>query len=215
MDYSSEFRLSNYNIPLSDSFLAFRNLSSSKGGIRGITVRKGKENMTEGASLKEQLLDASRRNNLDLLNSIIEKIGSNQQELQDLINNSKDPFGNTAIHLCSKHGSWDVLDTLLDQEGVDINQENTIDGDTPLHLCVRYSHEEPEHGTFIAENLIEVGADPRKRNNQGKTPLDLVHSTELEPLVNLLQGAEIAADNKGKLMNEEDAEEFDDGPEDD
>ncbi|QEU58775.1 hypothetical protein KDRO_B00390 [Kluyveromyces lactis] len=171
--------------------------------------------MTEGASLKEQLLDASRRNNADLLNAVLETLDGDKQAIQSLINDSKDPLGNTAIHLCSKYGSWDVLDVLLDQEGVDVNQQNSIDGDTALHLCVNYSHDEPEYGTFIAENLIEVGADPRIKNKRGQTPLQLVHSDELESLVNLLQGAEIAADNKGKIINEEDAEEIDDGPEDD
>ncbi|CDO91695.1 unnamed protein product [Kluyveromyces dobzhanskii CBS 2104] len=171
--------------------------------------------MNEGASLKEQLLDASRRNNADLLNNVLETLGSEKQATLDLINNSTDPLGNTCIHLCCKHGSWDVLDVLLDIEGVDVNQQNSIDGDTPLHLCVNYSHDEPEYGTFIAENLIEIGADPRIRNKRGQTPLQLVHGDELESLINLLQGAEIAADNKGNLINEEDAEEIDDGPEDD
>lgn len=170
--------------------------------------------MTEGASLHEQLLDAARRNNVDLLNGILETIGDDKDAISKLINESKDPFGNTAVHLCSKYGSWDVLDAILDQEGVEVNQQNSIDGDTPLHVCVNYCHEEPEYGTFIAENLIEVGADPRIRNKRGLTPLQLVHGNELEPLINLLQGAEIVADSKGQLINEEDAEEIDDGPED-
>lgn len=61
--------------------------------------------MTEGASLKEQLLDASRRNNADLLNAVLETLDGDKQAIQSLINDSKDPLGNTAIHLCSKYGS--------------------------------------------------------------------------------------------------------------
>lgn len=170
--------------------------------------------MTEGASSKEQLLDAARRNNLDLFNTVLGLYAEKENDFVSLINDAKDPFGNSSLHLCCKYGSWDVLDAILDYEGVEINEQNTIDGDTPLHLCVKYCHQEPEFGYFIAENLIEVGADPRIKNKANQKPLDLIHSTELENLINLLQGAEIAADNKGLVLDEENAEEIDDGPDD-
>ena len=150
---------------------------------------------TEGASFSEQLLDASRRNNVDLLETILDTLNHDKDKIAHLINESEDPFGNTAIHLCCKYGSWEVLDKILDQEGdIEIDPQNR-NGDTPLHLAVKYSEDEPEHGTFIAQNLIEVGADPRVRNNDGHRPIDLIHSTELDELADLLQGAELAADS--------------------
>ncbi|SCU95546.1 LADA_0G16182g1_1 [Lachancea dasiensis] len=170
--------------------------------------------MTEGASLQEQLLDASRRNNVDLLGTVFQALGSHEKQIAELINSASDPTGNSSIHLCCQYGSWDVLDQILDQEGgIEIDSRNKIDGDTPLHVAVRYALTEPEHGTFIAQNLIEVGADPRVPNKAGQKPLDLVHGPDLDNLIDILQAAELAADSQG-VVNEEDAELIDDGPED-
>lgn len=170
--------------------------------------------MSEGASLEEQILDASRRNNADLLETIFQNLSGDEKRIANLINSAKDPMGNTALHLCCQYGSWEVLDKILDQEGgIEIDPKNIVDGDTPLHVTVRYAIGEPEHGTFIAQNMIEVGADPRIRNKSGQKPLDLIHGDNLDDLIDLLQGAELAADN-GNMVNEEDAEIIDDGPED-
>ncbi|CCE61673.1 hypothetical protein TPHA_0A05990 [Tetrapisispora phaffii CBS 4417] len=172
---------------------------------------------SEGASLNEQLLDCARRNNEDLFNSILESLGNDTYNISELINTSRDPFGNTALHLACQYGSWEVLDKILDQEGdIEIDPQNTTDGDTPLHVTVKYAHNEPEHGTFIAKNLIEVGADPRIRNNRNERPIDCIHGDELEELIDLLQGAEISADNGG-VNDEEDIEEdnVDNGDDDD
>ncbi|CCD23658.1 ankyrin repeat-containing protein ANK1 NDAI_0B06270 [Naumovozyma dairenensis CBS 421] len=171
----------------------------------------------EGASLKEQLLDASRRNNVDLLEQIFTTLDNDEEKIADLINTAKDPLGNTALHLSCKYGSWEVLDKILDQEGdIEIDPKNDMDGDTPLHSAVRYAQDEPEHGEFIAQNLIEVGADPRIRNNHNQKPIDLIHGDDFDSLIDLLQGAELAADNRGNIENEEGEEEelIDDGPDD-
>lgn len=170
---------------------------------------------SEGASAGEQLLDASRRNNSDLLSSIFETLGHDAEKIAELINTSKNPLGNTALHLCCKYGSWEVLDTILDQEGgIDIDPQN-VDGDTPLHVTVRYCDEEPEHGLFIARNLIEVGADPRIKNINNQLPLDLVHGDDKDELIDLLQGAALAADNyDGDEGDEPELIDDDDGEED-
>lgn len=171
----------------------------------------------EGASLSEQLLDASRRNNDDLFNSVVETVGGDREQLSQLINGSRDPMGNTALHLSCQYGSWEVLDKILDLDAdIEVDPRNTRDGDTPLHVAVRYSVEEPEHGTFIARNLIEVGADPRIRNNHGQKPADLIHGGELDDLFDLLQGAELAADNGGAAaLDAQEAEIIDDEDDDD
>lgn len=169
---------------------------------------------SEGASYGEQLLEASRRNNVDLLNSILESVGNDPVKIAEVVNTSQDPFGNTALHLCCKTGAWEVLDILLDQVDIEIDPQNKVDGDTPLHVTVRYAQDEPEHGTFIARNLIEVGADPRLKNKHNQKPIDLIHGEELDELIDLLQGAELAAD-VGRQQAEEDGEEIiDDGSDD-
>ena len=170
----------------------------------------------EGASLGEQLLDASRRNNEDLFDTVIATIGNeDRNRLSKLINESHDPMGNTALHLCCQYGSWEVLDKLLDLDAdIEIDNKNKSNGDTPLHLAVRYSLEEPEHGTFIVSNLIEVGADPRIKNNHGQKPSDLIHGDELDDLFDLLQGAELAVDNGGmECLQEQEIDVSDDNDE--
>lgn len=170
--------------------------------------------MNEGASPSEQLLDASRRNNTDLLETIFSELKYDPIQIANLINTSRDPLGNTCIHLCCKYGSWEVLDKILDQDGgVDIDPRNTVDGDTPLHVTIKYAIEEPEHGTFIAENLIDVGANPKLRNNVGLKAIDLIHGNELNNLTDLLHGAELATDNKGVLVNDDSVESIDDASE--
>ncbi|CCH44346.1 hypothetical protein BN7_3909 [Wickerhamomyces ciferrii] len=155
----------------------------------------------EGASFKEQILDVARRNNTELFDEILANAAGEQ--ISDIINHSKDALGNTPLHLAAKYGSFEVLDTILDQEGTEVDPVNVIDGDTPLHLAVRYSETEPEHGAFIAETLIEAGADARIKNKGGFTPVQLIHN-ENPQLRELLQSAEYAAalEQEGQLNSE-------------
>ena len=66
-------------------------------------------------------------------------------------------------HQCSC--ADDVLDTLLDQEGLEVDPVDRLEGDTPLHKAVRYvnglSKEDWAHGASIPELLLDAGADPR------------------------------------------------------
>ena len=59
----------------------------------------------------------------------------------------------------------DVLDTLLDQEGLEVDPVDRLEGDTPLHKAVRFVNElaktEWEAGGSIVELLLDAGADPR------------------------------------------------------
>ena len=59
----------------------------------------------------------------------------------------------------------DVLDMLLDQEGVEVDPLDRLEKDTPLHKAVRFvnglAKEEWEAGASIVELLLDAGADPR------------------------------------------------------
>jgi uncharacterized protein len=81
----------------------------------------------------------------------------------EFINTSRDPLGNTALHVASLRGSLDCLDVLLDQEGVEVDPRNRMEGDTPLHSAARLSVEEgaEDEARAIIEMLLEAGADPR------------------------------------------------------
>ncbi|ANZ77524.1 BA75_05093T0 [Komagataella pastoris] len=155
--------------------------------------------MSEGASPSEQLIDAARRNNVDLLESII---SDNKDGITQLINTSQDVMGNKPLHLAATYGAFEVLDILLDQEGVELDSKNRLDENTPLHLAVKYSEEEPEHGTFIVEELIAAGADVTATNKNGDKPVDLVVNNP--ELTQILLNAEYAS-NVVTVDEDEDA----------
>lgn len=59
--------------------------------------------MSEGAALGEQLIEAGRRNNLDLLETILE--GQTPEQVATLINETRDPLGNSVLHVAAQNGS--------------------------------------------------------------------------------------------------------------
>ena len=98
--------------------------------------------------------------------------------MASLLNNTLDPLGRTALHICAAGGADDVLDLLLDQEGVEVEPRERHGGDTPLHCAVRYvlenwagcaGEEEEMKGLMVGvELLLDAGADPRVRNEFGR-----------------------------------------------
>lgn len=67
------------------------------------------------------------------------------------------------MHVASLRGSLDCLDVLLDQEGVEVDPRNRMEGDTPLHSAARLSagNGSEDEAREIIEMLLEAGADPR------------------------------------------------------
>ena len=59
----------------------------------------------------------------------------------------------------------EILDALLDQEGLEVDPINRLEQDTPLHKAVRFINElrqeQWESASSIAELLLDAGADPR------------------------------------------------------
>ena len=111
----------------------------------------------------EELLFAScRQHNVDLLREALAHLTSSEA-IGEFINTSRDPLGNTALHVASLRGSLDCLDLLLDQEGVEVDPVNRMEGDTPLHSAARLSTEDgaQEEAKEVIEMLLEAGADPR------------------------------------------------------
>ena len=58
-----------------------------------------------------------------------------------------------------------MLDTLLDQEGLEVDPVDRLEKDIPLHKAVRFVNgldkNEWEAGASIVELLLDAGADPR------------------------------------------------------
>ena len=67
---------------------------------------------------------------------------------------------------------------LILHAGGDVNAVNT-EGNTPLHLAVKYKSAEPEDVEILREMLLlllDIGADPKLANKNGQTPLDSCES---------------------------------------
>ncbi|KAL8684463.1 MAG: hypothetical protein Q9218_008282, partial [Villophora microphyllina] len=58
----------------------------------------------EGATPRELVLEACRRNNTNLLTEVITSLKS-PEKIADLLNNAKDGIGNHCLHLAASYGS--------------------------------------------------------------------------------------------------------------
>lgn len=117
-----------------------------------------------GATPRELLIEACRRNNTSLMNEILhaKPLGSNPDAIAKFLNSTTDALGAGALHIAAQYGSYEVLDIILDQEGVEIDGQEKRDGDTCLHKSVRYCNEQgSDHGKPVVEILLDAGCDPR------------------------------------------------------
>ncbi|KAL8833912.1 MAG: hypothetical protein Q9170_004016 [Blastenia crenularia] len=144
----------------------------------------------EGATPREIVLEACRRNNTSLLSEVLSSIPS-AEKIADLLNNARDGIGNHCLHIAASYGSF--LDHLLDQEDLEVDPLDRLERDTPLHKAVRFinslSPSERDSGHPVAELLIDAGADPRIRNKARLKPVELVDPRNTE-LRDMLQRAE-------------------------
>ncbi|KAI9833055.1 MAG: hypothetical protein M1819_003888 [Sarea resinae] len=168
----------------------------------------------EGASPRELLLESCRRNNTDLLAEVfldISKLGKDSavERTANLLNNAQDGIGNHCLHIAASYGSYEVLDMLLDQEGLEVDPLDRLEKDTPLHKAVRYtnglSKGDWEVGNGIVELLLDAGADPRLRNKGKLRAIDLVDPRNTE-LRSILQKAEYAMTAGNDVVEESDDE---------
>ncbi|KAL8772993.1 MAG: hypothetical protein Q9209_002013 [Squamulea sp. 1 TL-2023] len=146
----------------------------------------------EGATPRELVLEACRRNNTSLLSEVLNSLKT-PHAIADLLNNAKDGVGNHCLHIAATYD--DVLDTLLDQENLEVDPIDRLERDTPLHKAVRFINTLPssqwESASSIADLLIDAGADPRIRNKAKLKPMDLVDPKNKD-LKHTLQKAEYA-----------------------
>ncbi|TVY22620.1 Ankyrin repeat-containing protein [Lachnellula hyalina] len=134
----------------------------------------------EGASPGEQLIEACRRNNTDLLQSLITAAGS-PTAAASLLNDTKTVLGNHAYHEAALRGNYEIIDLLLDQDLFECDPLTRLDADTPLHSAIRYLNTLPlplsphnlEYALGLITMMLEAGSDPRIRNKAHLTPAAL------------------------------------------
>ncbi|KAI9700982.1 MAG: hypothetical protein M1820_006627 [Bogoriella megaspora] len=177
----------------------------------------------EGASPRELVLEAARRNNTDLLHDVFTDIKKSYSSTADdriaeLLNTAVDGIGNNVLHLAATNGSYEVLDVLLDQPGVETDPIDRLERDTPLHSAVRYvnSLSPPEwpNGHPVVEILVDAGCDPRSRNKAKLRPFDLVDPRNKD-LRGILQRAEFQMMAGADVVNEDEEDEGDGSASDD
>lgn len=111
----------------------------------------------------------------------------------------------------------EVLDVLLDQEGLEIELTDRIEGDLPLHKAVRYvnslSQADWPAGAPIVEILLDAGCDPRIRNKAKLKPIELVdpRNTELREVlrkgeVAMMMGGDVVEDDEGPTGSASDSD---------
>lgn len=150
------------------------------------------------------LIAACRSNNVDMLEEVV-----HQQEGDGVsfINNARDSLGNDCVHVCTKYGSLECLDWLLDISGVNLNNRCRMTGDTPLHFAVMFIKKDQETALRMVEMLMEVGADPLLTNNDGFRPIDLVPGDFHDVFASALEGPAPALQYSADVVADDDDEE--------
>lgn len=99
--------------------------------------------------------------------------------------NVRDSKGNTLVHHAVKKqpGILKYIIGLVGSQSGLISKENH-DGDTPLHIAVKYNKEQS------IGLLIEAGCDQDKRNKLQLTPAELADKNELTGYVNIKRKAD-------------------------
>jgi len=145
----------------------------------------------QGASPKEQILEACRRDNVELFEEVLDGLkGQRKEEIANFFNQTTDTMGNHLLHVCANYGACkprrprtiprlticadDVMNELLDIEFLECDPLTRRDKETPIHCAVRYANErEVELGEAMAKMLIEAGADPRVKDRHGRKPSEI------------------------------------------
>jgi len=166
----------------------------------------------QGASPAELVLEAARRNNTDLLYDVIKQLDDStrnqntKQSIAQVLNHARDGIGMGAIHLAALNGNYEVLDLILDQEGVEIDELDRLEKDTPLHKAVRYTNSLDQTdwavGHQIVDILIDAGCDPRIRNGAKLRPFDLADPRNKD-LRTMLQKAEYCMHVSDDIIREQ------------
>ena len=128
--------------------------------------------------------------------------------------------GNTLLHLVAWHETpffsfkeetlrsvckLPCIETmkLILHAGCNVNAVNT-EGNTPLHLAVKYKPAEPEDVEILREMLLlllDIGADPKLENKNGQTPLDSCETEEARRILSEKRGLSAMNVDVGDVSN--------------
>ena len=175
----------------------------------------------DGASPRELIIEACRRNNTSLLDDLLSdlsKDANGSQATSSLINDTVSPTGFYPLHVAASNGSYEVLDILLDQEGVETDPRTRRDERTPLHCAVEYCNgldkeewQEGGAGRAVVDILVDAGCDPRIRDKHKQRPVDICDPRN-EEVRGMLRRSEMALQEGEALADVDGDEEGGSGP---
>ncbi|CAK7241173.1 MAG: hypothetical protein STHCBS139747_002632 [Sporothrix thermara] len=156
----------------------------------------------DGATVQEQLIEACRRNNTELLTEILQC--RSEADAARLLNETVTVLGNHLYHEAASQGNYEIIDLLLDQPGFECDPISRRERDTPLHTVIRWSNSEPPaqqpFAQALVEMMLEAGSNPRIKNKAGLTATQLVDPRYPE-MRQLIQKHEYALLNAGDFVD--------------
>ncbi|KAK5047929.1 hypothetical protein LTR84_006117 [Exophiala bonariae] len=116
----------------------------------------------DGASPKEHILEACRRDNVELFHEVVGGLkDKSKEQIAEFFNNATDTMD-------------DVMDELLNVEFLECDPLTRRDKETPIHVAVKYANErEVDLGEAMAKMLIDAGGDPRVKDGHGRKPAEI------------------------------------------
>ncbi|KAI7866925.1 uncharacterized protein EV154DRAFT_153461 [Mucor mucedo] len=90
-----------------------------------------------------------------------------------------------------KAGSIGCLEVLVNHDEVDLDIQDRIGGDTPLHLAVQYANKEHDMAFAMIDLLLAGGADPNITNRNKMTPI-MICNPKYKDIIDKLDGASVA-----------------------
>jgi ankyrin repeat protein len=110
--------------------------------------------------------------------------------------NAKNRYGSTPLHRAAYAGHKEIAELLI-AKGADVNAGDKV---TPLHYAAQGGEKE------MVELLIVDGADVNKKDDDGKTPLDLIDPLNPNNRKNKTETADLLRKHGGKTSEELKAE---------
>ncbi|KAG8883637.1 hypothetical protein FRB98_002887 [Tulasnella sp. 332] len=160
----------------------------------------------KGASNDERLLHAAKLDEDDLIKEIFAEpttFNINHADGYDPQRNGSH-LGNTALHYAVKSGSTSVLEQILEHDNCDVDPQNRLERETPLHMACQL--ENPKLRESIIKSLLEAGADMRIRDRHGSLAVDLLPGDDAESRKMFRNAQAQAAISKADIAEDSDGE---------
>ncbi|KAF9914409.1 hypothetical protein BX616_008378 [Lobosporangium transversale] len=164
--------------------------------------------MTEdGASNNELLLAACKEDNLEILDKVL----SSDPSTFDI--NFTDGLGNTPLHYAARNASIECLEVLLYFDGIKVNIQDRLEGDTSLHKAAAYR--DPTLALHMVVLLVKHGASLNVLNKLKQKPVDIAPSDTHGEVKEYLERAALSAQVDLRDIANDDDEDSDGVPSDD